>query len=425
MNGANRFETLDAMRGIAALMVIPRHTEMFGAGAAESHSYLAVDLFFILSGFVIAHAYERQILSGAMSVGRFMAIRLVRLYPMFLLAVCLATLAALTRPAFEPSVLAKWTPAGMPAADILSSAALTLLFLPSKLGDSVLLFPLNTAFWSLMFELVVNLLYVCVCRKISTKGLIAIAIGAGLGLGALALRRNGMELGWSWGLNSIIFGLLRASFGFTTGVLLLRLFSIQAPIKSNFGALLILVFTVTPLLLPDSSRTNGLVDNIAVLAIFPMAIWLGAHSHPHGWALRAFTWLGAASYPVYVMHVPLLILFERYTHQAGLTQSARLGPLLAPAFLIGIFALAIVLDRWYDQPLRRWLMNRFDLRRPTASPLTKADIEQARLQAGLPTIEGYTGATPTSATPTGTTPANSGQTPAPETLDARTASKAN
>ena len=52
--------------------------------------------------------------------------------------------------------------------------------------------------------------------------------------------------------------------------------------------------------------------------------------------LRGFIWLGAASYPVYVMHVPLLILFERYTHQAGLTQSALIAPLLAPAFLIGL-----------------------------------------------------------------------------------------
>ena len=56
----------------------------------------------------------------------------------------------------EPSVLSKWTPARLPALEILTSAAITLFFLPSRLGDSVLLFPLNTAFWSLMFELVVN-----------------------------------------------------------------------------------------------------------------------------------------------------------------------------------------------------------------------------------------------------------------------------
>ncbi len=91
------------------------------------------------------------------------------------------------------------------------------------------------------------------------------------------------------------------------------------------------------------------------------------------------------------MHVPLLILFERYTHQAGLTQSTLIAPLLAPAFLIGIFVLAVALDRWYDQPVRR-LMNRFKLRQPAAAKLSITDIERARLQAGLTTIEGYASA---------------------------------
>ncbi len=359
---SRRFETLDAMRGFAAIMVISRHTELFGTAGAESHSYLAVDLFFMLSGFVIAHAYERHLQSGVLSPMKFIAIRLVRLYPMFLLAVCLATVAALTRPEFEPNVLSKWTPADSSVLDILTSMALTIFFLPSRLGDSLLLFPLNTAFWSLMFELVVNILYVCVYKKLSQKVLWGVVIGSGVCLGALALRRNGLEMGWSWGASSIVFGLLRSTFGFATGVLLLRLFSIRPSVKTNFGAVLVIGMAIVPLAIPDSARNNGLIDDIAVLAVFPLAILLGAHTRVEGWLMRCFMWLGAASYPVYVLHIPSLVLFERYATQWGFVAQGNLSLVLPTVFLLIIFVTAVLLDHYYDQPVRRWLVERLKLR---------------------------------------------------------------
>ena len=343
-------------------MVISRHTDMFGSFGSESHGYLAVDLFFMLSGFVIAHAYERQLLSGVLSPLKFIAIRIVRLYPMFLLAVLFATMVALTRPAFEPNVLAKWTPADSTVYEILRSAVMTLFFLPSRLGDSVLLFPLNTAFWSLMFELVVNIMYVAVCRKLSLKMLWLVVTVSGLCLGVLALRHNGLEMGWSWGLGSIMFGFLRSTFGFATGVLLFRLFTIRPSMKTHFGAILVIGLAVVPLALPDASRSNGLIDDIAVLAVFPLAILLGAHAHAEGLLLRVFILLGAASYPVYVLHVPSLILFERFVAQSGLGARADLAIVLPVCFVMALFFAAIWLDHHYDQPVRKWIVNRFKLR---------------------------------------------------------------
>ncbi len=377
-----RFETLDAIRGIAAMMVISRHTELFGTAGAESHSYLAVDLFFMLSGFVIAHAYERHLRSGALTPLRFVAIRLVRLYPMFLLAVCLATFVALTRPEFEPNVLSKWTSPHSSALEILGSAALTLFFLPSRLGDSVLLFPLNTAFWSLMFEVVVNILYACVYGKLTLKVLWGVVIATGLCLGVVALRRNGLEMGWSWSISSLVYGSIRATFGFMAGVLLLRLFSARGPINSNVRAVLMLGLVAIPLALPDSGRLNGLIDAIAVLAFFPFAIAIGAPLHAHGALLRYFMWLGAASYPVYVLHVPSLILFERYVHQSGIGARPPLALFLPAFFLLALVVTATWLDRHYDQRVRKWIIDRFDLR-PNAALRTADTRSATQIQAEL------------------------------------------
>lgn len=364
------------MRGLAALLVVPRHTDLFGTAAADSHSYLAVDLFFMLSGFVIAHAYERQLLSGAISAGRFIVIRLVRLYPIFLLGVLLATGVALTRGAVEPNYLSKWTPADPGVSAILTSAALALFYLPSKLGDSVLLFPLNTAFWSLMFELAVNIGYVMVFRFLSTRRLWYIVLASGLALGAFALRRNGLETGWAWGFMSIASGFLRATFGFAAGVLLFRLFSVQAPIRSNLGAIWTLALVSIPLLLPDTSATNGLVDDIAVLLVFPMAVLLGAHSSTQGWTTRLFALLGNASYPIYVLHVPLLILYERGLAAAGIEAERRLGNPAGWVFMLAVVLLALALDRWYDQPVRRTIVQRLKLRVPRPQELHEVAVPE-------------------------------------------------
>jgi peptidoglycan/LPS O-acetylase OafA/YrhL len=65
------FSALDAMRGIAAVSVVFYHAGIHSGLPLLPHAYLAVDLFFVLSGFVIAHAYEEKLHHG-MTVGKFM-----------------------------------------------------------------------------------------------------------------------------------------------------------------------------------------------------------------------------------------------------------------------------------------------------------------------------------------------------------------
>ena len=79
-----RYEILDGLRGVAAMIVVVYHLfEDFGAGVAvqgANHGYLAVDFFFVLSGFVIGYAYDDR--WDRMSYGDFFKRRLIRLHPM-------------------------------------------------------------------------------------------------------------------------------------------------------------------------------------------------------------------------------------------------------------------------------------------------------------------------------------------------------
>jgi len=157
----SRFAFLDGMRGIAALFILTRHTHAYWTFSFH-RSYLAVDLFFILSGFVIAHAYDSKISTKRISVAGFTLSRIIRLYPIYFLSVIIAAAAMLSQATFF----------GVRPAASISNIALMILFtfafLPSHFlpADSHM-FPLNYPYWSLFFELVANAIYVTIHRYLS------------------------------------------------------------------------------------------------------------------------------------------------------------------------------------------------------------------------------------------------------------------
>ncbi len=133
------FHTLDALRGIAALAVVCFHRR---EGRFPS-AYLAVDLFYVMSGFVLAYAYDSRFAAG-LSWRRFMAQRLIRLWPLYALGVIITLVSA---------VLAGDQKAW-------AQAPLQFLFLPAQPGpDHAPLYPLNLPAWSLMFELAINFVW--------------------------------------------------------------------------------------------------------------------------------------------------------------------------------------------------------------------------------------------------------------------------
>src|SRR3954468_16903005 len=86
-----RFEALDALRGVCALLVVLFHIPIYhalkGVGAFANLQF-CVDMFFALSGFVLCHAYGRRLSDGDGGI-RFMAMRLARLWPLHLAVLAL------------------------------------------------------------------------------------------------------------------------------------------------------------------------------------------------------------------------------------------------------------------------------------------------------------------------------------------------
>ncbi len=207
------FHTLDALRGIAALGVVMYHIGAAFWPLAAPGGYLAVDLFFMMSGVVLSHAYEARFRAG-MGTVRFMRARLIRLYPLYLLGTLFGIAVTVASLFGRNSV-------GWDASSVLQAALLALLFLPNFTGGPVgQLFPLNIPCWSLFFELLVNLLFVLAWPLLTTLSLILTIAG---------YRRSGRLGGTAGGSPGhrvddadFLVGLARTVFGFSVGVLIAR-----------------------------------------------------------------------------------------------------------------------------------------------------------------------------------------------------------
>lgn len=353
-----RFTYLDGMRGLGALFVLARHWNAL-LGLDFSTSYLAVDLFFTLSGFVIAHAYDAQLRSGAMAAGDFVRVRIARFYPVYALAVLLCLAVALTKAA------AAGQPAGM-FAEWCVSALCALLFVPFSVTGSAMLFPLNTAFWSLCQEMLVNLLYAATARLLSNRVLMAIVTVCALLLTATTYATGSIGHGYLSGLPSFLGGSLRAVFGIALGLLLYRQRARLHGLATMLPPWCSLLLVAAMLAAPVSPRYIWVIELGAVFLVFPLAILMGAAGAPApGWHSRAMLALGGASYSLYLLHNPFLKLARRIAEVAGDWTRPAVG-LLALAVVL----LCVLIDRRFDQPAGRWLRARLRRKRtlPLASP---------------------------------------------------------
>ncbi len=306
-----RFHTLDALRGVAAIAVMLYHAAEFSPWWMWS-GYLAADLFFVLSGFVLAQAYEARLQDG-MSVKQFMLARLQRIYPVF------------------------WLGALIGCA-LLQGSPLTVFMIPSP--DSYLLFKANWPLWSLLTELVANLLWAVFAVRLSFKGLVGAAAGLGVILAINIIWYGTADLGAFW-FNALP-GLVRTCYSFLIGVILFRLYQRKGAARHNTPMAWLLVGL---LLLQTSAIPQYRVvsDLISVGVVIPLIVWLGAHWEVP--AKRFAAWLGGISFPLYCLHAPLVAF-------------AHAGPLVMTALLIAMLGVATLVDRYYDRPIQAWFKAR-------------------------------------------------------------------
>jgi peptidoglycan/LPS O-acetylase OafA/YrhL len=315
--------TLDAIRGIAAISVLLIHIGYVGGDRSLARfGYLAVDLFFVMSGFVIGRAYEQKLLSG-MSWRHFMLLRVARLYPSLFLGVVVGLVAYFVVPGGTYRL--GWYSIGH-------------LFLVPDLSAREGIFPLNGVLWSLFFELAINAVHGLVVRRLTTVrlGVFVLAMGA---CWAYAAQSSG---NWGGGWNQATFqgGFARVGWGYGAGLLLHRL----TTGRWKFPAIVPIALAATVLLWPGFGMLTARIT-ASVFVLFPLIVALAVFSEVPPFGRGAARWLGAISYPLYAIHHPLLMIV------ASRVDVARAWVLVA----LAIIAVATVVEYAYDAPVRQWL----------------------------------------------------------------------
>lgn len=370
------YNLLDGLRGAAALMVVWYHVfEGFafaegvngveGGGLIDvfNHGYLAVDFFFMLSGFVISYAYDDR--WNRMSMLDFFKRRLIRLHPMLVMGAVIGAIA------FIAGGNLRWDGTQTPMGWVAVALLLTCCFIPARMGapyevrGNGEMFPLNGPAWSLFFEYIGNILYALVIRRLSTRALAILTAILGCLLVWMTVGDfvgEGM-FGIGWTLDGVNFwgGLVRMLFPYSLGMLMSRCFR---PVKVK-GAFWIATVVMTVLFMvpyiPGKSPVcfNGVFEAVCIIVVFPFLLWLGASDRTAGKRQTAvYRFLGDLSYPLYIVHYPLFYLFYAWLIR---TQTYELGNCLPEtmAVVAGSIALAWLSMRFFDVPVRRWLAKKF------------------------------------------------------------------
>lgn len=341
-----RYAYLDGLRGLAAILVMLRHSESL-LGMATYRSYLAVDLFFLLSGFVIAHAYDARLRDGTLGFAEFVRIRVIRLYPIYLLSAVLALGVAVLGQAGGGKLT------GDTAIQLSMAAGATVLFLPFPVSWTTYLFSLNSVYWSLFFELVVNFLYAWVRPRLTDMGLKLVMVVSAIACAVLALQTDSLDHGYDFSVLGVAGGLARSLFGFSLGVLLYeRRGKLEALVRGRIPPWFSFVLVAGVLGSPSVPGFDGLIALACIFVVLPVAMAGAAFESPRSARLgNAMAALGAASYPLYTLHGPVIYVVWQAVR--------RVAPqFLFPAgiaMMILLVVVSIQLERRYDIPVRRWL----------------------------------------------------------------------
>jgi len=338
-----RFVLLDAIRGLAAIFVLFRHTVPYW-GFGFYRSYLAVDLFFVLSGFVIAFAYDQRMRTGAMSLGQFLTARLIRMYPVYLVSLALCVVV--------------WSNnLGQAAVPL----AFALLFLPWPVPHNSLLFAVNGPYWSLFFELAANLLYGLARPLLSNLVLAGVLVLSGIGVVVTAFAYGNLDTGWQWGQTSIVGGFARSVFGVFVGLLLYRnhdhLARLVGRVISPWAAFLLVAIVLAS---PTAGDLDPVADSLVVLLVFPTLV-LAASNHTGQRGRSTLLILGSASYPLYVLHQQAGLIVDFLT--GGMVKET--APWSGMIFTALLILACVALEKAFDLPVRRWLRQRFLHERPS------------------------------------------------------------
>lgn len=356
------YEILDGLRGVAAILVVIFHVfEVHSHGDFTkliiNHAYLAVDFFFLLSGFVLAYAYDDR--WGTMSLKDFFKRRIVRLQPMIIAGMLIGAILFY----FQDSAGMGWGGIhDVPLWKMLLVMLIGFTVIPVGRGLDIRgwseMHPLNGPAWSLFFEYIANIAYALVLRKTSKIVLSILTIlAAGITIHYGLTNPAGNIIG-GWTIDDptqLRIGFTRLTFPFLAGLLLARIGKLRYTKNAFLSAsLLLIVFLSVPHLGGDNNIWNRLFECFCIIILFPFVIWLGAGGKVQGKkAAGVCKFLGDISYPVYITHYPIA-----YVYMAWVTNNKLSLAQSWPYFILTVIVsitVAYLTMKCYDIPIRNWL----------------------------------------------------------------------
>lgn len=364
LNSKPHYDILDGLRGVAAFTVVAFHIfEANSKGMLEqiiNHGYLAVDFFFMLSGFVISYAYDDR--WNRMTTGGFFKRRLERLQPMVIIGMVIGALL------FYYADSPKWPmihTVPIWQVVVVMLVGFTLIPLPPSMDIRGWqeMHPLNGPGWSLFYEYVANILYALILRRISKLVLsILTIVSAGFLIHYAVTNPNGDLMGgWTLNFEQLKIGFIRLFFPFLAGLLMARTVRIG---RINNAFLVSSIILLIALAIPriggvEGKWLNGVYESIVIICIFPLIIYIGASGRISGTLTKKFSKiLGNLSYPIYITHFPLI-----YIYSAWVSRNPQAETVYLVAYGVLTFLLATVIGYitfyYYDEPFRRWLKKKF------------------------------------------------------------------
>jgi len=295
----SRYESLDGMRGLCALFVAIFHFDLIlQSGHLLNHGWLSVDIFFVLSGFVIAFTYEDRLKAG-MPATTFLKARARRLIPVHILGTLLAGASYLYM------LLTGTMPHPVSGPLLALAFVYGLLLIPitfSPYAGQFLswdtTFPINTPLWSLNAEWIANIIYANRLYGIPAATLFVLFLGLA---GCFTASVFGSHPPW---INAGVFGFLmdtiRGAGGFTAGLLVYRVsrtagFQRLPVVRAEIiYAIWFLVCSI------PSNKPRAEFEVASTLVIAPLLVALLVRSDRK--MPKAYRLLGRLSYPLYASH---------------------------------------------------------------------------------------------------------------------------
>jgi peptidoglycan/LPS O-acetylase OafA/YrhL len=334
--------SLNAIRGVAALAVAIYHAPvLFGVTQTFPHAYLAVDLFFVLSGFVMLHAYEQRILSG-LSLRRFVQLRLARLYPLLAIVTVAGFAILMAKHAAGRADVNAQTFLALP---------LSLVLLPAPSGASAAhaAYPFVTQSWSIVWEIALCGVFFVWAKSIR-RWAIVVAAAFALGLAWVALSRGDIDGGWT--TPTFWIGGLRAVIAFFAGLAVRQWTRRGAlPRAVNLAAIAAAVAVLTYVIVVRS--TFWWADYGAAVVGFPLIIAAASQSRSRLLENWFGDRLGEASYSIYMLHnttIDILDTVLKHVPRIGAAGHLTLGLVWLAAVIAGSW----LSWRYLESPLRRF-----------------------------------------------------------------------